>query len=101
MTAKRKSVFPRFASGKGDLDALDYSTYLVGMVNLLPTPSLHLFKCSARVLVPAIVVPEDVTLAIGHPRELWDGVGERAELWFALTQVLLHFLLFGNVVVGA
>src|SRR5207249_7064933 len=88
------------ASGQGDLDALDYSTDLVGMVNLLPTPSLHLFKGRARVLVPAIVVPEDVTFAIGHPRELWDGVGERAELLLVLTQRLLHFAVLGDISVG-
>jgi hypothetical protein len=50
------------------------------MMDLLPAPAFHLFESSPGVIVPAVVVPEDVTLMIGHPSQLWDRVGERAEL---------------------
>ena len=49
----------------------------------LPAPAFHLFEGGAGVLVPALVVPEDVAIGVGHPGELRDGVGEDAELFFA------------------
>jgi hypothetical protein len=62
-------------------DALD----MVGMVNFLPTPALHVFKSGAGIVVPAFVVPINPTLGVGGPGELADVVGElsKAHLAFA------------------
>ena len=56
------------------------------VVNLLPSPPQRLFRCHAREVVPALVVPVDVARRVGHPCELRDVVGERAKLALALGE---------------
>jgi hypothetical protein len=48
---------------------------MLGMMNLLLTPALHLFGRRSGVVVPAFVVPVDPTLGVGGPGELADVIG--------------------------
>ena len=59
---------------------------VVGVVDRLPAPALHLLRRRAGVLVPAAVVPEDVAVRAGHPRQLRDRVGQQPQLLLALPQ---------------
>jgi hypothetical protein len=53
---------------------------MVWVVNLRPAPSLHLFERCTGEVVPALVVPVNGTVRVGHPYELRDGVGKSAKL---------------------
>jgi hypothetical protein len=50
-----------------------------GIGDGLPAPAFHLFGAGAGVFVPALVVPEDPTVAIGHPAKLGDRIGQAPE----------------------
>src|ERR1700680_1372641 len=54
----------------------------------LPSPAFHFLRGLTRVFVPALVVPENPPCRIGHPRELWDGIGKGAETIFGLRNRL-------------
>src|SRR5437879_7570146 len=55
--SRRQRRFPLFQYGGQNFRVM----------HRLPAPPFHLFRCSARVLVPSCVVPEDVTVAACHP----------------------------------
>jgi hypothetical protein len=70
---------------------------MLGVMNFLPSPALHLFERCAGVVVPALVVPVDPTGLVGSPGELTDIIGQLAEARLAVAQ--RHFsptLLDGN-----
>src|SRR4029079_10850305 len=73
-------IFPRFSGGECDFDAFDNPAHLIWMMDLLPAPALHLFQRGTCVLVPAVVVPKDVTLPVRHPGKLRNGVRQSEEL---------------------
>ena len=58
----------------------------LGVMHALPAPAYHLLRCRPRVIMPALVVPEDVTVSMGHPRELRDGVGHCPKLILAFAE---------------
>src|SRR5258708_35958996 len=66
-------------------------------MNALPSPTLHFFKGRARVLVPALVVPEDVSIGFCHPGELRNAVRHGQEPLFTLAQRTFRSLSLGNV----
>ena len=67
------------------------------VMHRLPAPALHLFRRGARVLVPAIVVPENPAVRVRHPAQLRDRVGQSSKLRFALAEGLLRPLPFAQV----
>src|SRR5262249_304125 len=68
--SQREGIFPWLGGRKGNLNALDDAIDLIGMMHLLPAPSLHFLQGSSGVLIPAVVVPKDITLMVSHPGEL-------------------------------
>src|SRR6516162_841769 len=85
LAAQRKGIFPRLSCVKGDFDTFDYSAHFIRVMNFLPTPSLHLFERRAGVIVPAIIVPKNVSFLVCHPCKLRNGIGECAKLSLVLT----------------
>jgi hypothetical protein len=67
------------------VNALDDTIYMLGMVNLLPVPTLHIFEGRSCVVVPTLVVPVNPTTGVGGPGELADVVGELAKAQFAFA----------------
>ena len=81
---------PRSTAARNSrVDPLD----VVGVVDLLPAPALHLLEGGAGVVEPALVVPEDPAGGVGHPGELGDVVGQGAEASFALPPRLVALRL--------
>ena len=70
---------------------------VVGVMDLLPAPALHLFQGCSRVVEPPAVVPEDPARFVGHPCELRDVVGEVAEFGLAFPERLLELPAFGDL----
>src|SRR6185437_9153606 len=68
--SQRKGVLPDFAGLPGMLDALDHTVDVVGVLDLLPSPTLHFFQTCASVIEPALVVPEDPAGRVRHPCKL-------------------------------
>src|ERR1700709_343856 len=62
------------------------------MLHAGPAPALNLLFAGADVVIPALVVPENGAIRVGHPGQLRDGVGERPELLFALAELLRPLL---------
>jgi len=62
---------------------------MVGVMDFLPTPALHLFKSGSGVVVPALVVPVNPTGMVGRPCELADVIGKFAETRLTFAQRLL------------
>jgi hypothetical protein len=60
-------------------DALDDTVDMVGMMNFLPSPALHLFERGAGIVVPTFVVPVDPARLVGGPGKLTDVVGKFAK----------------------
>ncbi len=60
------------------------------VVHFLPAPARRFFGRDARVFIPALVEPDDRAVRIGHPRQLRNGVGQRAQFFFALAQVVVR-----------
>ena len=56
---------------------LDHALDMLGMMDLGPAPAPHLIERGARVVAPALVVPEHRAAGIGHPGKLGDVVRER------------------------
>src|SRR3954466_10588727 len=77
--------------------AIEYLWEDFGIRDRLPAPSFHLCRGRARIFVPALIVPEDPAVRIGHPGELEDVVGERAKAFFALLQSLFRLMSGGNI----
>src|SRR3982751_4751277 len=70
LAPQRKRVLPWFGASKGNFDAFNYSSHFIRVMDLLPAPALHLLECRSGVIVPAVVVPKNVTFTVGHPGEL-------------------------------
>src|SRR5579864_7566927 len=77
-TAEGKGVFPDLAALETLADFGHNLLHVVWMVYLLPTPAGHLLQGSAGIIKPSLVVPEDVALLIGHPRQLGNVVRKGA-----------------------
>src|ERR1700723_2039245 len=69
-------------------------------MHALPPPAFHLLWRRARVIVPALVVPEDESVGTGHPRELRNGIGQRPKALFAFAHLLLRLPALGDVLYG-
>jgi hypothetical protein len=67
LTSQGKRIFPWDAGREGRFNSFDDSTDFVRMMDFLPAPTLHVFERGAGIVVPAIIVPKDVTLTIRHP----------------------------------
>ena len=67
------------------------------MMGLVPAPPLHFFEIESRIVVPLLVVPENPTVGVGHPGEVLDVVGERAEAVLTFEQVLVRPALVSDV----
>ena len=94
----REHHVERLAAGDGRLPALQNLGQHVGVVDALPAPAFHLCGGRAGVLVPAAVVPEDVTVRPRRPRQLRDRVGQEPQFLLALPQCGLLLLPLGVVV---
>ena len=83
-------------------NALDDTIYVLGMVHLLPAPTLHVFEGRSRVVMPTLIVPVNPALGIGGPGELADVVGELAKPQFAFAQgfVISSEYRFGALALG-
>src|SRR5258708_1196988 len=66
-------------------------------MNAFPSPPLHLLEGRARVFVPALVVPEDMSIGCRHPGELLDAIGHGLEALLAPVPSLFPNLPFRNV----
>ena len=89
---QREGVFPGLARGDARQVALVDAGHQLGVVHLLPAPALHFLQPGARVIVPLLVVPEDVARGLGHPGQLGHVVGQRGKVGPAAGQ------LFGALV---
>src|SRR5688500_7663827 len=76
---------------------LDDPIEVVGMMDFLPSPSLHLFEGRTCIFVPTPVVPKDPSRGIGHPGELRHMVGQRPKPLFAFRYRLACLHLSGDV----
>src|SRR5262249_48307162 len=70
---------------------------MVRMMNLLPTPSLHLLEAGTCVFIPAPVVPETPSGGVRHPGKLRYIVSQRAEPFLALSQRIGREFTVSNV----
>jgi hypothetical protein len=59
---------------------------MIGVVDLAPAPSFHLFQRRPGIVEPALVVPEDPSVRIRHPGQLRDRIGEQVKARFAFAQ---------------
>src|SRR4029077_18850750 len=71
---KRKSILPRLTGRERTLDTFHHASHFFGMMDFLPAPPLHFFQRGSSVIVPTLVVPENVTFGIRHPCKLRNGV---------------------------
>src|SRR4051794_8815136 len=60
---------------------------MLRVMQSLPTRTFYLFKSRSRVLIPALVEPEDAPIGVSHPCQLRYGIRERTELALAFTQL--------------
>src|ERR1700730_14464110 len=74
---------------------------MVLIMNGLPAPALHLLRGHAGVIVPTLVVPVDVAVRPGHPRQLRDRVDQGVKLLFAETEVFLSLFPVLDIRAGA
>lgn len=84
--AKRKNHFEGFAGRQRRLPALQNFTDGCGVVDSLPAPPLHLARGRAGELVPAPVVPKDLSSRVGEPAHDWKVFGQEPELAFVGRQ---------------
>jgi hypothetical protein len=70
---------------------------VVRVMHARPAAGLDVGHAHAGVIEPALVEPEDRAVAVGHPGELGDVVGERAEALAALADRLLDLLALRHV----
>src|SRR5258705_9557454 len=103
-TAHGERILPWLAAFETLPDALDHTIDMIGMVDLLPAPALHLFKGRPGEVVPALVVPIDRAGFVCGPGELADVVGKLVEAELAFAQRCftgiqhgLRTLAFGDV----
>src|SRR6185437_7087658 len=95
---QRERIFPWFPGVPGVLNPCDDAIHMIRMMNGFPPPTLHLLQRRARIIEPALVVPEDPTFGIGHPCELRNIVRHVAEPDFAFLQRPFVLLTFGEIV---
>src|SRR5262249_41683499 len=86
--AQREHHIERFASREAGLPTFQHGRQRIGVMYRLPAPTLHLFRGGAGVFIPALVVPVDPAVGSGCPAQLWNRIGERAELRLAPAQRL-------------
>src|ERR1700687_529645 len=91
-TAEGERVFPDLAALETFADLGHNLLHMVWVMYLLPTPASHLHQGSAGVIKPSLVVPEDVALLIGHPRQLGNVVRQGAEALLTFAQRFLRKL---------
>src|ERR1700728_2316600 len=70
----------------------------VGVMQGLPSRAGHLLGGFSGVDVPAIVVPENLSVGVGDPCQLGHGVGQLTELFFRPTNCLFPSLEFGQMI---
>ena len=96
--SQRELHFKRLTGADGSLPSLQHVRKLVGIVDALPAPTFHLLGSRARILVPPAVVPSDVAVAVGPPREVGNRLGQRAELPFPLLELFLRAFVVSDIV---
>ena len=84
LSAERKCILPRFAADPCALDPFDHTLNMVGVMDFLPAPTLHLGEGGSGVVEPALVEPKKPPFFISHPSELCDVIRQRVETRFAL-----------------
>ena len=53
-------------------------------MNFFPTPVLYFVQCGPGIFVPSAVIPEAVAFFVSHPGQVRNGLGQGAELAFAI-----------------
>ena len=91
---QREGVFPGLPGLDGGQVPGIHAGCQGGVVHLHPAPALHGFQGRARVVVPLLVVPENVAGGVGHPGQLRNVVGEGRKIGAAPGQLLGAFLQF-------
>src|SRR5579863_4117295 len=93
---QRKCVFPGRSAFKTFSEFSHDTVDMVGVVNLAPTPALHVLESGPGIVEPALVEPVCPAGAIGGPGELADVVGELMESGFAFGERRVRPLALGN-----
>src|SRR5258705_5984133 len=101
LCAQGKGVLPKLTYVQMMTKLLDHAIDVFGMVHALPAPALHLFQSGSGVLEPALIVPENPTVLVGHPGQLCNIIGQSPESVGALARFLLCPLALGDVMDGA
>src|SRR5262245_8063703 len=88
-TSKGELILPRNSTCKTLLHSRADTFDVVGMMEFLPPPALHLFKGGPSIVMPTFVEPISPACRVSGPGELIHVVGELAEARLALSQRLL------------
>ena len=89
--AERKRIFPYLAGLKATANLLYHPLHVVGMMRtLFPTLRRHLLFGGPEIVKPTLVVPEDMTLFIGHPGQLRDVIRQTAEALLTFASGILR-----------
>lgn len=67
------------------------------IMQALPAPAGHVCKLGSGVLVPAVVVPLDLSVWAGDPSKMGDGIGQLPQALLALAQRLRRFHRLGDI----
>ncbi len=87
---EREGVLPRLAGPERLADTLHDALDVIGVVDVTPAPAKHLLDGGAGVVVPALVVPDDVAVRLGDPGHLGQRVGEGTEVVRGEVRGSLH-----------
>ena len=75
----RKNHVERLASRDGFRPPSEHFWQLVGVVDVLPTPTFHRLGRGAGVVIPTAVVPKNMSIGARHPSEVRDGVSKQTK----------------------
>ena len=89
LAPERKRVLPWGAGFEALPNAFNDAIDMVGMVDFLPAPALHVFEGHSRVVEPTLVVPVNPALSVGRPGKLTDVVRKFAKARLAFAQRIL------------
>ena len=76
MAPQRKGILPGLAGLPGVLDMCYDAIDVIWVMNAPPAPTLHVFQRRAGIVIPTLVVPKDPAIALSHPGELRDAIGQ-------------------------
>src|SRR6185369_12481836 len=83
---QRERVFPQFPRLAATFQSIVNPIDMLRVLNFAPAEVLQFLGAESRVLIPAVVVPEDGTVGVSHPRQLGYGVRQCAELRLTLAE---------------